>query len=252
MLFEVFLKFGPPKKLITDNGWNLTGDVMQVLAKRLEISLDWNWKIRLVYLNDILIFSKTFTDHVSHLSSVLSRLRHAHLTVNLRKCRFACDEVSFLGYCITPSGLQTDPAKVEAVMKFLSHSVKTRYALFRTIWLLPFLCPRFSQLVAPLNALLAKDAIWPWSSEHESAWLTLRTALFSAPVHRYPACSCPINCCRAAGNCLCTWRPGSHKWMFPLNCFHWVWRPFLRLIIIWPFRFDQFLTQFTTLFHIRL
>jgi hypothetical protein len=67
------------------------------------------------YIDDLLIVSQTFEEHLRHLGLVLQRLRDAGMTVNLEKSAF---EVHFLGHVLSPSGVSTDPAKVEAIQKF--------------------------------------------------------------------------------------------------------------------------------------
>ncbi|KAG1137458.1 hypothetical protein G6F37_011201 [Rhizopus arrhizus] len=69
------------------------------------------WQICLVYLDDIICYSPSFEQHLVDLRSVLLRLRAASLTANLKKCKFASNRISFLGYVITPDGLHTDPEK---------------------------------------------------------------------------------------------------------------------------------------------
>ena len=68
-----------------------------------------------VYFDDILIYSKSLENHLDHLRAVLDALRDARLFGNLEKCTFCTNRVSFLGYGVTPQGIQVDQAKVEAI-----------------------------------------------------------------------------------------------------------------------------------------
>ena len=68
-----------------------------------------------VYYDDILIYSMSFEDHIEHLRAVFVVLRDAHLFGNLAKCTFCTDRVSFLGYVVTPQGIEVDEAKIEAI-----------------------------------------------------------------------------------------------------------------------------------------
>jgi hypothetical protein len=72
-------------------------------------------KFVVVYFDDILIYSKSIDDHIGHLRAVFNALRDAHLFDNHEKCTFCTDRVSFLGYVVTPQGIEVDHAKVEAI-----------------------------------------------------------------------------------------------------------------------------------------
>jgi hypothetical protein len=72
-------------------------------------------KFVVVFFDDILIYSKSIDEHIDHLCAVFNALRDAHLFGNLEKCTFCMDRVSFLGYLVTPQGIEVDHAKVEAI-----------------------------------------------------------------------------------------------------------------------------------------
>jgi hypothetical protein len=72
-------------------------------------------KFVVVYLDDILIYSKSIDEHIDHLRAVFNALRDAHLFGNLEKCTFCTDQVSFLGYVVIPQEIEVDHAKVKAI-----------------------------------------------------------------------------------------------------------------------------------------
>ena len=75
-------------------------------------------KFVIVYLDDILIFSKNLEEHLLHIRSVFERLREEKLLINLKKCSFAKKELVYLGFVISPEGLKMDPEKVKAILEW--------------------------------------------------------------------------------------------------------------------------------------
>jgi hypothetical protein len=75
-------------------------------------------KIMLVFFDDILIFSKTLEEHVSHLQTVLQVLKDNKLYAKFRKCVFATKQVEYLGHVISEQGVATDPQKIAAIKEW--------------------------------------------------------------------------------------------------------------------------------------
>jgi hypothetical protein len=90
-------------------------------------------KFVVVYFDDILIYSKSLDEHSEHLRAVFGALRETCLFANLEKCIFCTDRVAFLGYVVTPQGIEVDEAKIEAIKadRFLqlSHNFRVFLAL---------------------------------------------------------------------------------------------------------------------------
>jgi len=78
----------------------------------------FNWKILLIYLDDVIVISPDFTTHVSRLPEVFDRLRAAGLKLKLSKCAFLQSEVMYLGHVVDRNGVPTDPEKVHAVKEW--------------------------------------------------------------------------------------------------------------------------------------
>ena len=84
------------------------------------------WTVCVVYLDDILVFGQTFSEHNAHLAQVLHRLRMAGLRLKPRKCRSALDSVEYLGHVVSADGVATDPKKLDAVQQYpVPHDLKT-------------------------------------------------------------------------------------------------------------------------------
>ena len=74
--------------------------------------------ICLVYLNDIIVYSSSVTQHFERLQTVIDRLYKANLTVNLKKSRFCLEEIRSLGHIVSGKGVSADPDKVEAIQSY--------------------------------------------------------------------------------------------------------------------------------------
>ncbi|KZR98969.1 Uncharacterized protein APZ42_005369 [Daphnia magna] len=75
-------------------------------------------KICLVYLDDIIIFSRIIEEHFTNLKTVFSLLENAHLKMKLSKCEFLAQSVSYFGHVITAERIKPDPAKIETLVNY--------------------------------------------------------------------------------------------------------------------------------------
>ncbi|CAM9234257.1 unnamed protein product [Phaeothamnion confervicola] len=111
-----------------------------------------------VWIDDIVIFSKTFEEHVKHLEDVFQRLIRAHLSLNMEKAQLFQSEVKYLGFLISGKGIQVDPQKVEAVRK-LAYPTTVR-EVFQVMGLFNFFrqyIKDFSRIAAPLSRYLVME-----------------------------------------------------------------------------------------------
>ncbi|XP_063635205.1 uncharacterized protein LOC134805954 [Cydia splendana] len=156
------------------------------------------------YLDDIIIVSQDFNSHVSLLLRVLDKLKQANLTVNLDKCQFFRNQLKYLGYVVDGSGLHTDPAKVEAILKVPTPTCSKDLKRFlgTATWYRRFV-PKFSTIAGPLNKLTSTRKGTPpfkWTSEAESAFQELKECLVSSPVLCCPDYSKPFEVHTDASN----------------------------------------------------
>ena len=152
-----------------------------------------NWKFVLVYVDDILIFSRNFEDHLSHLSQVFERLHHAKLKLHPDKCKFAVKDIKFLGHIISREGVKVDPSKTKSVSEFPTpKNVKqVRSFLGMANYYRRFIKDH-SKIISPLNALCRKGTTFKWSTQCQHAFDTMKKALISAPVLAYPNMAKPF------------------------------------------------------------
>lgn len=108
--------------------------------------LSWlKWQSCLVYLDDVVIFSTTFDQHVERLRTVLKAISSAGLTIKPQKCHFGFHELLFLGHVVSSEGIRPDPEKTAAVEKLPTKNFdgqKGRQTSFRTLRLLQTLCQK--------------------------------------------------------------------------------------------------------------
>ncbi|KAI8507260.1 hypothetical protein Bbelb_146400 [Branchiostoma belcheri] len=163
----------------------------QRLMELLLAGLDW--RSCLAYLDDIILFSRTFEDHLAVLEEVLSRFRSANLKLNADKCKFAQPEVNFLGHVVSRHGVQPDPTNTDKVRNWPTptSTAHVRSFLGLASYYRKFI-RHFAKITEPLNLLTRKGNPFSWSIECQTAFDTLRDALTSPPVLAYPDFSRPF------------------------------------------------------------
>lgn len=147
-----------------------------------------------VYLDDILIFSRTLKEHHHHVRQVLQRLLKNHLYVKAQKCEFHVTEASFLGFILREGQLQMDPAKTDAVRKWPTpKSVKEVQQFLGFANFYRKFIRNFSSVAAPISALTKKTKEpFVWTSKAEEAFQDLKLRFSSAPVLVLPDPSQPF------------------------------------------------------------
>jgi hypothetical protein len=158
-------------------------------------------KFVVVFIDDILIYSKSDKDHANHLRVVLQHLRDHKLYAKFSKCEFWLKSVKFLGHTISQDGISVDPSKVQEVMDWKPpksvHQIRSFLGLagyYRRF------IPDFSRIAKPMTELLKKGVKFVWSEACEKAFHTLRQHLTSAPMLAQPDNSKPFEVfCDASG-----------------------------------------------------
>ncbi|WVZ97386.1 hypothetical protein U9M48_042928 [Paspalum notatum var. saurae] len=153
-------------------------------------------KFVVVFIDDILVYSKNEKDHEEHLRIVLSRLREHKLYAKFSKCAFWLKEVAFLGHILSTKGVAVDPSKVEdpqtvtEIRSFLGLAGYYRRFI-----------KDFSKIAKPMTALTQKNARFMWSPKCEEAFGTLKKLLTLAPILAQPDITKPFDVyCDASGS----------------------------------------------------
>jgi hypothetical protein len=144
-------------------------------------------KFVVVFIDNILIYSKSEEEHAQHLSVILQQLRDHQLSAKFSKCAFWLKEVPFLGHVISTKGIAVDPSKVQEVLDWKSPKSVTQIRSFLGLvgYYRRFI-PKFSKITKPMTQLLEKEAMFKWSPQYEEAFLTLKKLLTTAPVLAEP------------------------------------------------------------------
>ncbi|CAI7932408.1 unnamed protein product [Closterium sp. NIES-54] len=137
----------------------------------------------IVFLDDILIFSKSLEEHAQHLRIVLDTLRQHRLYAKLSKCTFTRSSIGFLGHVINSQGIAMEPAKVQCLADWPAPRTVTELQSFIGLakYYRKFIF-NFSHICAPLTDLFRQSAAFQWGLPQQTAFSSIKAALTSAPV----------------------------------------------------------------------
>ena len=141
----------------------------------------------LAYLDDVIIFSETFEQHVADIEQVFDRIRAAGLKIKPSKCTLATDSMKFLGHIISADGLQCDPDKVEKVKSWPQPRTRTHAKSFLGLasYYRRFI-DNFSRVAFPLTQLTRESVPFEWTKATNDAFESLKHSLITAPVLALP------------------------------------------------------------------
>ncbi|GJX72148.1 putative reverse transcriptase domain-containing protein [Tanacetum coccineum] len=144
-------------------------------------------KFVIVFIDNILIYSKTQEEHVEHLRLVLELLKKQKLYAKFPKCEFWLREVQFIGHVINGNGIHVDPSKIEAVKNWKAPRTPTEVRSFLGLaaYYHRFI-ENFSKIAKSLTILTQKSKTFDWGEEQELAFQTLKDKLCNAPILALP------------------------------------------------------------------
>ena len=140
-------------------------------------------KFVVVFIDDILVYSKNEEEHKEHLRLVLEKPREHQLYAKFSKCEFWLKEVGFLGHVISQEGTEVDPTKVNSVRNWLSPTTVGEIRSFLGLagYYRRFI-ENFSKIAKPMTELLKKDTKFKWTEECEASFQELKKRLVTALV----------------------------------------------------------------------
>ena len=146
-----------------------------------------HWTSCLVYLDDIIVFSRNISDHLQKLREVLTRLQEAGLKIKPIKCFLMQRSVHYLGHVVSAEGVKTDPTKVSCVREWPvpTDAKELQQFLGLSSYYRRFV-KNFAHKAKPLYRLTEKGRTWSWTPECGEAFVTLKQALVSAPILAFP------------------------------------------------------------------
>ena len=156
------------------------------------------------YLDDIIVTTETFEEHLKWVEIVLNKLVDARLKVNREKCEFCCSSVTYLGFLLDQNGLRPNPDRVRALLNYPTPTNLRQLRGFLGIvnWYERFI-KHCADLKVPLLKLLRKKQRWLWENQQREAFEELKNALTTTPVLTRPDFSKPFYVqCDASGSAL--------------------------------------------------
>ena len=145
------------------------------------------WKNLVVYMDDIIIFSENFEEHVKDLDEVLTRLGNANITLNINKCEFFKEKIHYLGHVVSAAGVEPSQEKVRALIK--KKSPTNVKELLNWLGICSFyrsFIPNFARLCAPLYALTHEKVKFNWTEKEEKIIDELKQYLATEPILSHP------------------------------------------------------------------
>jgi hypothetical protein len=147
-----------------------------------KVFMEYLGRFVVVFIDDILIYSKGDSDHEEHLRLVLQKLRDNQLYAKYSKCEFWIDKVPFLGHIISNGGILVDPAKVKEIVEWSIPSTVTKVRSFLGLagYYRRFI-EGFSKIAKPMTSLLEKGREFKWDWKCQDSFNQLKLRLMSPP-----------------------------------------------------------------------
>ncbi|KMQ92133.1 reverse ribonuclease integrase [Lasius niger] len=145
------------------------------------------------YLDDIVVVTSTFEEHLQWLKRVLDRIREAELTINPEKSKFCRSQVRYLGFLVQQDGLSVDPEKTMSIVEYPPpRNIKQlRRFIGMASWYRRFI-PQCATQLEPLTRLLRKNNSWEWGDSQKAAFESIKECITSPPILACPKFELPF------------------------------------------------------------
>ncbi len=161
---------------------NASSTFQRLIDKVLE-----NIKFAKAYIDDVIVFSRSWEEHLEHLNVVLDRLLASGLKLKLKKCIFAASKIAVLGSIVSEAGVHPDPEKLVAIKDLPApHDVSGIRRFMGMVNYYSQFIPDFARMSAPLHKLTRKGEAFVWDEHCRHSFEQLKAALCSDPVLRLP------------------------------------------------------------------
>jgi hypothetical protein len=155
--------------------FGLTNAPAYIMYLMNKVFMEYLDRFIVVFINDILVFSKTMEEHEEHLRLVLEKLRSNQLYAKFNKCEFWLTEVTFLGHVISAEGVSVGPGKVKDVLNWMPPTTVSKIQSF--LGLAGYYCrfiKDFSEIAKPMTKLLEKNKAFEWTKECQASFEELK------------------------------------------------------------------------------
>ncbi|MCW5672650.1 MAG: DDE-type integrase/transposase/recombinase [Hydrogenophaga sp.] len=155
----------------------------------------------LVYIDDIIVYSQDFKQHLKDLQKVFNRVKQANMFIKASKCNFCRTELPFLGHIVSKDGIKMDPEKVKVLTQLQTprNVAELRRFLGLASYYRKFI-HEFAHITAPLSKLTSSKNAWDWTAEQQQAFQTIIQKLSTAPILAYPDFEKPFSLSTDASN----------------------------------------------------
>ena len=152
-------------------------DLMTGILKKFDFAI--------AYLDDIIIFSRTVEEHLSHIKQVFVKLRNATLYMKFSKCHFFTKEIQYLGHILSTKDIQPLPSKIQAIQTM--HPPKTPKQVHDFLGLVGYyrkFIKNCAKIAKPLTLLTWQQVKFDWTPTHHETFLKLKESIIEAPIPR--------------------------------------------------------------------